>query len=271
MGNVVQYLRDPALVRKIQEALGVREIRIEVKENIPKGARSAFDSQSSSSDEAEDGKPGAISEGDSRSDAVFAASEVSNSTISNGGSSLSWLSQKAKIRHRRSISNPPPLPSGSDQEASSIENIKGAQTVIVETISFLDIYFRLATELGYEPFYITFLPFVYWNVDTYLGRYMVITWCFSMYIGQGAKQLFKIKRPASPPAIRLEDNPSLETEYGFPSTHATVGTTIPFCLAYNLMWRYQVSRWLSSVSLFSFLTSPPSSSSPASSASWWGD
>lgn len=234
MGNVVHYLKDPALVRSIQEALGVREIQIEVKQGS-KGSRSAFDSQSSSSgdESSEENKPDANCVSKEGGSEVPLSSDVSsvNSTLTNG---VSWLSQKA-ITRRRSIPTPPTQPS-----SSPIENIKGAQTVVIETISFLDIYFRLATELGYEPFYITFLPFVYWNIDTYLGRYMVITWCFSMYIGQGAKQLFKIRRPASPPAIRLEHNPSLETEYGFPSTHATVGTTIPFCLAYNLVWRYQV-------------------------------
>lgn len=217
------YLNDPALVRRIQEALGVRETRIEVEQGS-RGARSAFDSQSSSSGEesSEENKSNANCVGESE---VFLSSDVSSS-LTNG---VSWLSKKAKIR--RHIPTPPTQPS---QELSSIENIKGAQAVVIETISFLDIYFRLATELGYEPFYITFLPFVYWNIDTYVGRYMVIT---CMYIGQGAKQLFRIKRPASPPAIRLEHNPSLETEYGFPSTHATVGTTMPFCLAYNLVWR----------------------------------
>ena len=114
--------------------------------------------------------------------------------------------------------------------------------MVVETIPFLDIYFRLATELGYEPFYITFLTYVYWNVDTVIGRWVIITWCLSMYIGQGAKQIFKLKRPASPPAIRLEHNPSLETEYGFPSTHATVGTNIPFCILYVVMGRYEVNE-----------------------------
>ena len=58
----------------------------------------------------------------------------------------------------------------------------------------------------------------------------LIVWVVSMYIGQGAKQIFKIIRPASPPAICLEDNPSLETEYGFPSAHATVATAITFLL-----------------------------------------
>lgn len=245
MGNVVQYLKDPALVRRIQEALGVHEIRIEVRPENSKDVKSVFDSQSSSSaeDSSEDSpKPKSSSKSTLPPNANSVPLSLKKETSSN---SLSWLTQKAKTR--RNIRPPPPQAAAATrtQEPSSIENIKGAETVVIETISFLDIYFRLATELGYEPFYITFLPFVYWNIDTYLGRYMVITWCFSMYIGQGAKQLFKIRRPASPPAIRLEDNPSLETEYGFPSTHATVGTTIPFCLAYNLVWRYEV--WLFSL------------------------
>ena len=39
----------------------------------------------------------------------------------------------------------------------------------VRTNPFLHVYFSLATELGYEPFYITFIPFVFWSYDPYIG------------------------------------------------------------------------------------------------------
>ena len=112
--------------------------------------------------------------------------------------------------------------------------------VIVESYPLWDIYFHLATELGYEPFYVTFLPMMLWNVDTLVARHVVMLWCLSMYVGQACKEVFKIKRPASPPALRLEQNPELETEYGFPSTHALVSTTIPFYYLYSCFGRYEV-------------------------------
>jgi membrane-associated phospholipid phosphatase len=115
--------------------------------------------------------------------------------------------------------------------------------MVVEIYPLLNIFFRLATELGHEPFYITYFPFLVWNADTALGRHTVMVWCISMYVGQACKVLFKWKRPACPPAIRLVTNPVLETEYGLPSTHATVATTIPFYSLYFLYYRYNLSLW----------------------------
>lgn len=217
MGNVIQYLKDPVQVRRFQEALGVRQICIEEEQKSPAGPSSVFDS-------AEDSPEELTKEDDPE---TVSANEK-------GEGSLSWISKKARIR-RRVPANP--LQHHSHQTTPSP---KTNQVMVIETISFLDLYFRLATELGYEPFYITFVPFLYWNIDTMLSRYLVLTWAISMYLGQGAKQVFRIKRPTSPPVIRLETNPGLESEYGFPSTHATVGTMIPFCLLYNIIGRYQV-------------------------------
>lgn len=259
MGNIVQVLKDPQLVRSFQEMLGVRQISVEVSEKGYAGAETSSEGNSSAEDSSEEGhaqppshSAGAVTE---LSAETTTDRESSDSTqkqqqqqaTKNGikKGSLSWIKSKARIRRRIRTPSPPPSPdpsSTSDPAATTSEVDVPTQVLVVETNPFLDAYFRLATELGYEPFYITFLPFISWNVDTVLMRYVVITWCISMYVGQGAKQIFKIRRPKSPPAIRLEDNPSLETEYGFPSTHATVGTTVPFCLLFCVASRYQVSK-----------------------------
>ena len=39
----------------------------------------------------------------------------------------------------------------------------------VRTNPLLHLYFCVATELGYEPFYITFMSFLVWNFDPYIG------------------------------------------------------------------------------------------------------
>ena len=114
--------------------------------------------------------------------------------------------------------------------------------IIVETYPLVDAYFKLATELGYEPFYIIFLGTLHWNIDTTVFRHAVLLWALSMYIGQALKNVFKWPRPSAPPAIRLEMKLKLEYEYGFPSTHATVSTTIPLYLLYIIYWRYEVFR-----------------------------
>lgn len=113
--------------------------------------------------------------------------------------------------------------------------------LVVKTFFLIDLFFRFASELGYEPFYITVMPFFIWNVDAYVGRVVIMLWCFSMYAGQAIKPLVRWPRPASPPVIRLEQNPILEMEYGFPSTHATVCTTLPFFTLYLTYYRYEVS------------------------------
>lgn len=216
MGNTLRtacyYLKDPNLVRAIQERLGVKQI-------IPLHTQTA---------------DGTADAGDVP--AVSVSHDLSVSAINGHGDNLGWLSTKVKRRKRlkppgSSAISPPSSPESEDSKLPDI---------IVETLPVLDIFFRLATELGYEPFYITFLPFFVWNIDTYMTRHVIIMWIWSMYLGQACKALFQWKRPSSPPAIRLENNPSLETEYGFPSTHAIVSTTIPFYLAYCAYFRYKV-------------------------------
>lgn len=224
MGNTVRaavdYLQDPLLVRSIQECLGVKKI---VTPKTPDANTNNIGSPCSKSNLRNSSEPAVGARGKKTLDA--------DSTIANGGGrNLSWLARKRRKRLPRPVS--PHLSPVSSPEPEDI---------VVETIPILEIFFKLATELGYEPFYITVLPFLVWNVDTLVTRHMVILWIGSMYIGQACKALLKVKRPASPPAIRLEINPSLETEYGFPSSHAIVSTTIPFYFAYRAFLRYSVS------------------------------
>jgi len=114
--------------------------------------------------------------------------------------------------------------------------------ITVQTMTFIDLFFRFATELGYEPFYITVVPFFLWNIDSFVGRQAVLLWCVSMYMGQALKPLIRWPRPASPPVLRLEFNPILEQEYGFPSTHAIVSTILPFYTVYLTYNRYEVGN-----------------------------
>lgn len=125
-------------------------------------------------------------------------------------------------------------------QTDSLAQDEAPPELIVKTFFLIDLYFRFASELGYEPFYITVMPFFMWNVDAYVGRVVIMLWCFSMYAGQAIKPLIRWPRPPSPPVIRLEQNPILEMEYGFPSTHATVCTTLPFYTLYMAYYRYEL-------------------------------
>lgn len=126
-------------------------------------------------------------------------------------------------------------------QSDSLAKDEAPPELVVKTFCLLDLFFRFASELGYEPFYITVMPFFIWNIDAYVGRVVIMLWCFSMYGGQAIKPLIRWPRPPSPPVIRLEQNPILEMEYGFPSTHATVCTTLPFYTLYMCCYRYDVS------------------------------
>jgi len=210
--RATDYLRDPYLVRSIQETFGVRQIVI---------PPATSESGSSSADES--------------------ATEA-NGGLMNGR--LEWLtSVKVRRRLKRSLSISPCESISSSPSTSDSETPEFPSNIVIESVSLLDIYFRLATELGYEPFYITFLPCMFWNFDVYVARHVVILWCISMYVGQACKAVFKWKRPSSPPVFRLEDNPKLEAEYGFPSTHAIVSTVIPFYYLYSCVFRYEVRRY----------------------------
>ena len=216
----MQTLKDPNLVRSFQEFLGVRQILTEVEDDKLGSKHTKFPLSSSGSSDEEEPE-----------DAQHSSSSTSVQE------SLKWLNSKTRVRRR--VVTPPPLCDGSREDMESLEK-ETCEVLVVETNSFYDTFFRLATECGYEPFYITILPILFWNIDVVVARHAIMVWGLTMYIGQGAKQIFKIKRPASPPAIRLEDNPSLETEYGFPSTHATVATAFPFSLLFSFYARYVV-------------------------------
>lgn len=218
MGNTVRrttdYLRDPYLVRRIQEGFGVRQIVIPPQSNHHKSSG------------ADGGKTGN-------------GTAVANGGVMNGG--LDWMPTVRRSRRqlRCSMSNTtPPLSPGASDSDSSTPDLPNVITV--ETIPLLDLYFRLATEFGYEAFYISFFSFMSWNIDCLVARHAAILWCISMYVGQACKAIVKWKRPSSPPVFRLEDNPKLEEEFGFPSTHAIVAVTIPFYYLYSCFGRYEV-------------------------------
>lgn len=92
--------------------------------------------------------------------------------------------------------------------------------------------------LGDEVFYLTVFPLLFWNWDEYVMRRLVFLWVISMYIGQGLKDVFRWPRPPSPPVIVVEKK--YESEYGMPSTHAIVGSIVPFSLVYFSYGRYEV-------------------------------
>ncbi|KAM4659576.1 sphingosine-1-phosphate phosphatase 2 [Amazona ochrocephala] len=112
--------------------------------------------------------------------------------------------------------------------------------------------FKFSAALGEEIFYITFLPFTYWNIDHSVSRRMIIIWSIVMYIGQVSKDILKWPRPLSPPVVKLEMR--TDAEYGMPSTHAMAATAISFSFLIATMNQYKYPFELGLVAAFVFST-----------------
>ncbi|NXU49573.1 SGPP2 phosphatase, partial [Turnix velox] len=112
--------------------------------------------------------------------------------------------------------------------------------------------FKFSAALGEETFYITFLPFTYWNIDHSVSRRMIIIWSIVMYIGQVSKDILKWPRPLSPPVVKLELR--ADAEYGMPSTHAMAATAISFSFFIATTNQYKYPFELGLVAAFVFST-----------------
>ncbi|NXR37719.1 SGPP2 phosphatase, partial [Zosterops hypoxanthus] len=112
--------------------------------------------------------------------------------------------------------------------------------------------FKFSAALGEEVFYITFLPFAYWNIDHSVSRRMIIVWSIVMYIGQVSKDILKWPRPLSPPVVKLEMRTN--AEYGMPSTHAMAATAISFSFFIATMNLYKYPSELGLAAAFVFST-----------------
>uniref|UniRef100_A0A8C6ZST6 Sphingosine-1-phosphate phosphatase 2 n=1 Tax=Nothoprocta perdicaria TaxID=30464 RepID=A0A8C6ZST6_NOTPE len=141
---------------------------------------------------------------------------------------------------------------GVDPEANVCSPADCAQKYVVKNY-FYYYLFRFSAALGEEVFYITFLPFTYWNIDHSVSRRMIVIWSVVMYIGQVSKDLLKWPRPLSPPVVKLERR--TDAEYGMPSTHAMAATAISFSFlsATTNHYKYPFELGLTGALLFSTL------------------
>lgn len=227
LSSLLGKLKDPYLVRGIQEWFGVKVIEATCTYEDNDG--SINKSQFSSSVDHSRHKP-------------LSPSDVTQPTSSgNGVLSLAVKAIKTKKRTRRKptalyVMDSPP--SSSPEAGTPPPELAD---IDVETYPVLDHYFKFITMVGYEPFFITALPYLNWNVDVLLARQLCFIFAVAIYVGSACKNIFKLVRPSSPPAIRLEVSQTLEQEYGFPSSHAIIGAVFSAYLLYACSTRYEVS------------------------------
>ncbi|XP_787135.3 sphingosine-1-phosphate phosphatase 2 [Strongylocentrotus purpuratus] len=86
--------------------------------------------------------------------------------------------------------------------------------------------FAFGAALGDDIFYYTVFPFWFFNISPWVIRRVILMWGLLMYVGQASKEIIRWPRPLSPPVAPLERR--YYQEYGMPSTHAMVGTLVPF-------------------------------------------
>lgn len=145
--------------------------------------------------------------------------------------------QGATAGNRTGVVAPPGSSTVKPLRKNSLTGDAGQEFVIENR--FLYYLFTFGTELGNELFYITFFPFLSWNVDAFVSRRLVMVWVWVMYLGQCTKDVIGWSRPASPPVVKVEM--FYNSEYSMPSTHAMSGTAIPFALFFMTCGRWEVS------------------------------
>ena len=99
--------------------------------------------------------------------------------------------------------------------------------------------FLFGTQLGEEPFCALFFSFWFWNLDSSIGRKLVLVWNMVMYVGQYLKDLIQWERPQVPIAVQLQTKWS--EEYGMPSTHAMLGLAVPTSAFIFTLAKYELS------------------------------
>ena len=137
----------------------------------------------------------------------------------------------------------PPFSSDDSDSDNGISKSDGRPKLTPHVVRNRVLYyvFKFASLGGDEAFYLTALPFFFWNIDCLVMRHTVMVWSLTMYLGQATKDILRWPRPASPPVVRLETD--FAEEFSWPSTHAVAGITVPFMVGYTVLCRYQVWDW----------------------------
>lgn len=238
--EVLQYLQDPQLVARFQQTCGVRGTF----------SRTTVSGNSRECDRTQEHNNGACwhrfpGQKDEQTAAVIGAGEGETRQRSSQGlhTGIKASNVSTKQGEDREKLTPNGTASPGEETGSAVKPLRknsltddAGQEFIIEN-RFLFYLFTFGTELGNEMFYITFFPFVIWNIDAFVGRRLIMVWVWVMYLGQCTKDVLGWSRPASPPVVKVEM--FYNSEYSMPSTHAMSGMAIPFALFYMTLGRWE--------------------------------
>ena len=100
----------------------------------------------------------------------------------------------------------------------------------------LDLPFQFITFFGQKPFYVIFIPLLYWCLDNLMGMRLTYLLMISAYVGNGAKLTFHQPRPFQyDPRVKMLE---YQGDYGFPSLHTINAVLIPGYLAALIQRRW---------------------------------
>ena len=165
--EIIEYLKDPHLVAKIQKKFGV-EIHYNGKLETKK--RKVERKTSDSSARLRDKKRNGINMTKTDINGYLTTETWSNELSSSDREIVTSI-----LKNKKS-------PSSSDEEITSTSDSEPREFTIKN--HFWYYLFLFGTELGDEIFYSSFIPFWFWNIDGAVGRRVVLVWAIVMTIGK---------------------------------------------------------------------------------------
>lgn len=159
MPDIVEYLKDPHLVARIQKYYGVEVVR------LPKSSPSS------------NGNVGRLLQGGG----IQLTKRLEKKAVT-GTSALYYSSKSEKCIGNGIQSNGLVSAEPEGDETLSSESEPESKGYIIKNWGWYYL-FVLGTALGDEIFYASFIPFWFWNIDGAVGRRVVLVWTVIMYIG----------------------------------------------------------------------------------------
>jgi sphingosine-1-phosphate phosphatase 1 len=165
MPDMIEHLRDPHLVARIQKYYGVEVVSPQNSNPVVTSSNRSVGRSLLPGDVGLDQLKTRLQNKPVTGTSSHYSSSKSKKCVGNGIQSNGWLSVE---------------PEG--DETFSSESEPESKGYIITNWGWYYL-FVLGTALGDEIFYASFIPFWFWNIDGAVGRRVVLVWTVIMYIG----------------------------------------------------------------------------------------
>lgn len=165
MSEIINYLKDPHLVARIQKYYGVEVVSPLNSSPVLTSSNGSISRSPLSGDDNAFAFKRQLKKEEAAGTSVHNSTSESKECVDNGIKSNGWVSCE---------------PEG--DETFSSESEPESKGYIITNWAWYYL-FVLGTALGDEIFYASFIPFWFWNIDGAVGRRVVLVWTVIMYIG----------------------------------------------------------------------------------------